>query len=403
MTIRKEIVDELLAGYSKPEDLIGPDGLLKQLTAALVERALNAELSEHLGYEKNSPAGRGSGNNRNGTSSKTLKTDKGELPIEVPRDRNGSFEPVLLKKHQTHFDGFDDKILSMYARGMSVRDIQQHLKELYGTEVSPDLISRVTDAVLDEVKAWQSRPLDPVWPVIYLDALVVKVRDQGTVRNKSVYMALGLNMTGRKEVLGLWIEATEGAKFWLKVITELRNRGVQDILIACCDGLKGFPEAIESVFPKTIVQTCIVHLIRNSVNYVNWNDRRELTTDLKPIYAADSETTAEMALGSFARKWEARYPMIGQLWRNNWERVIPFFSFPREIRKALYTTNAIKSINSQLRRVLRNRGHFPTDEAVMKLLYLALANAEKKWTMPIRQWRSALQQLAIQFEGRLPI
>jgi len=403
MTIRKEIVDELLAGYSKPEDLIGPDGLLKQLTAALVERALNAELSEHLGYEKNSPAGRGSGNNRNGTSSKTLKTDKGELPIEVPRDRNGSFEPVLVKKHQTHFDGFDDKILSMYARGMSVRDIQQHLKELYGTEVSPDLISRVTDAVLDEVKAWQSRPLDPVWPVIYLDALVVKVRDQGTVRNKSVYMALGLNMTGRKEVLGLWIEATEGAKFWLKVITELRNRGVQDILIACCDGLKGFPEAIESVFPKTIVQTCIVHLIRNSVNYVNWNDRRELTTDLKPIYAADSETTAEMALGSFERKWEARYPMIGQLWRNNWERVIPFFSFPREIRKALYTTNAIKSINSQLRRVLRNRGHFPTDEAVMKLLYLALANAEKKWTMPIRQWRSALQQLAIQFEGRLPI
>ena len=403
MTIRKEIVDELLAGYSKPEDLIGPDGLLKQLTAALVERALNAELSEHLGYEKNSPAGRGSGNNRNGTSSKTLKTDKGELPIEVPRDRNGSFEPVLLKKHQTHFDGFDDKILSMYARGMSVRDIQQHLKELYGTEVSPDLISRVTDAVLDEVKAWQSRPLDPVWPVIYLDALVVKVRDQGTVRNKSVYMALGLNMTGRKEVLGLWIEATEGAKFWLKVITELRNRGVQDILIACCDGLKGFPEAIESVFPKTIVQTCIVHLIRNSVNYVNWNDRRELTTDLKPIYAADSETTAEMALGSFERKWEARYPMIGQLWRNNWERVIPFFSFPREIRKALYTTNAIESINSQLRRVLRNRGHFPTDEAVMKLLYLALTNAEKKWTMPIRQWRSALQQLAIQFEGRLPI
>ena len=403
MTIRKEIVDELLAGYSKPEDLIGPDGLLKQLTAALVERALNAELSEHLGYEKNSPAGRGSGNNRNGTSSKTLKTDKGELPIEVPRDRNGSFEPVLVKKHQTHFDGFDDKILSMYARGMSVRDIQQHLKELYGTEVSPDLISRVTDAVLDEVKAWQSRPLDPVWPVIYLDALVVKVRDQGTVRNKSVYMALGLNMTGRKEVLGLWIEATEGAKFWLKVITELRNRGVQDILIACCDGLKGFPEAIESVFPKTIVQTCIVHLIRNSVNYVNWNDRRELTTDLKPIYAADSETTAEMALGSFERKWEARYPMIGQLWRNNWERVIPFFSFPREIRKALYTTNAIESINSQLRRVLRNRGHFPTDEAVMKLLYLALANAEKKWTMPIRQWRSALQQLAIQFEGRLPI
>lgn len=403
MAVRKEILDELLAGYSKPEDLIGPDGLLKQLTAALVERALNAELTEHLGYEKNSPVGRGSGNNRNGTSAKTLKTDKGELPIEVPRDRNGSFEPVLVRKHQTHFDGFDEKILSMYARGMSVRDIQQHLKELYGTEVSPDLISRVTDAVLDEVKAWQNRALDPVWPIIYLDALVVKVRDQGTVRNKSVYMALGVNLAGRKEVLGLWIEATEGAKFWLKVITELRNRGVQDILIACCDGLKGFPEAIESVFPKTIVQTCVVHLIRNSVNYVNWNDRRELVIDLRPIYSADSEAAAEVALGGFEKKWTARYPMIGQLWRNNWERVIPFFAFPREIRKALYTTNAIESINSQLRKVLRNRGHFPTDEAVMKLLYLALTNAAKKWTMPIQQWRSALQQLAIQFEGRLPI
>jgi len=403
MAVRKEILDELLAGYSKPEDLIGPDGLLKQLTAALVERALNAELTDHLGYEKNSPVGRGSGNNRNGTSAKTLKTDKGELPIEVPRDRNGSFEPVLVRKHQTHFDGFDEKILSMYARGMSVRDIQQHLKELYGTEVSPDLISRVTDAVLDEVKAWQSRPLDPVWPIIYLDALVVKVRDQGTVRNKSVYMALGVNLAGRKEVLGLWIEATEGAKFWLKVITELRNHGVQDILIACCDGLKGFPEAIESVFPKTIVQTCVVHLIRNSVNYVNWNDRRELVIDLRPIYSADSEVAAEVALGELEKKWAARYPMISQLWRNNWERVIPFFAFPREIRKALYTTNAIESINSQLRKVLRNRGHFPTDDAVMKLLYLALTNAAKKWTMPIQQWRSALQQLAIQFEGRLPI
>jgi putative transposase len=403
MTIRKEILDELLANYSSPEDLIGPEGLLKQLTAALVQRALDTELTEHLGYEKGALTGRGTGNNRNGTSKKTLKTDKGAIPIEVPRDRNGTFEPVLVKKHQTHFDGFDEKILSLYARGMTVRDIQQHLKELYGTEVSPDLISRVTDAVLDEVKVWQNRPLEPVFPVIYLDALVVKVRDQGSVRNKSVYMALGLNMEGRKEVLGLWIEATEGAKFWLNVITELRNRGVQDILIACCDGLKGFPEAIEAVFPKTIVQTCVVHLIRNSVNYVNWNDRKKVIADLRPVYSADSESAAELALDAFESKWGSKYPMIARLWRKNWERVIPFFAFPKDIRKALYTTNAIESINAQLRKVLRNRGHFPTDDAVLKVLYLALTNAEKKWTMPIRQWRSALHQLAIQFEGRLPI
>lgn len=400
--IRKELVDELLAGYSKPEDLIGPEGLLKQLTAALVERALNAELTQHLGFEKGEPAA-DSENHRNGTSRKTLKTGKGQVPIAVPRDRNGTFDPVLVKKHQTHFDGFDDKILSMYARGMTVRDIQGHLKELYGTEVSPDLISRVTDAVLEEVKAWQSRPLDPIWPIVYLDALVVKVRDQGTVGNKSVYLAIGVNMEGRKEVLGMWLEATEGAKFWLRVITELRNRGVKDILVACCDGLKGFPEAIESVFPQTTVQTCIVHMIRNSLTYVNWKDRKKLMVDLRRVYSADTENEAGAMLDEFDGVWGAKYPMIGQIWRRHWERIIPFFAFSRDIRKVLYTTNAIESLNSQLRKVLRNRGHFPTDDAVLKLLYLALNNAEKKWTMPIRDWRSALHQFAIHFEGRLPV
>ena len=325
------------------------------------------------------------------------------MPIAVPRDRNGTFEPVLVKKHQTHFDGFDDQILSMYARGMTVRDIQGHLKELYGTEVSPDLISRVTDAVLEEVKAWQSRPLDPIWPIVYLDALVVKVRDQGTVGNKSAYLAIGVNMEGRKEVLGMWLEATEGAKFWLRVITELRNRGVKDILVACCDGLKGFPEAIESVFPQTTVQTCIVHMIRNSLTYVNWKDRKKLMVDLRRVYSADTENEAGAMLDEFDGVWGAKYPMIGQIWRRHWERIIPFFAFSRDIRKVLYTTNAIESLNSQLRKVLRNRGHFPTDDAVLKLLYLALNNAEKKWTMPIRDWRSALHQFAIHFEGRLPV
>ena len=403
MAIRDELLKELLAEYKKPEDLLGPNGLLKQLTGALVEKALQAELTEHLGYEKHAPAGRGSGNSRNGASGKTLKTDAGEVAIEVPRDRNATFEPQLVKKHQTHFDGFDDKIISMYARGMTVREIQGHLKELYGTEVSPDLISRVTDAVLDEVKVWQNRPLDAVWPIVYLDALVVKIRDQGTVTNKSAYLAVGVNLHGTKEVLGLWLESNEGAKFWLKIMTELKNRGVADMLLVCCDGLKGFPEAIEAAFPRSTVQTCIVHMIRNSVRFVAWADRKPVVNALKPIYAADTESAAEAALTAFERGLGQRYPMIGKSWRSNWQRVIPFLAFPRDIRKAIYTTNAIESLNFQLRKIIKTRGHFPSDDAAFKLLYLALSRAQEKWTMPIRNWKNALNQFAVHFEGRLPI
>lgn len=403
MAIRDELLKELLADYKKPEDLLGPGGLLKQLTAALVEKALQAEMTEHLGYEKHAVSGRGSGNSRNGKTDKTLKSESGEMAVEIPRDRNGTFVPQLVKKHETHFDGFDDKIISMYARGMTVREIQGHLKELYGTEVSPDLISRVTDAVLEEVKGWQNRPLDSVWPIVYLDALVIKVRDQGTVTNKSAFLALGLNMQGTKEVLGLWIEGNEGAKFWLKIMTELKNRGVTDVLLVCCDGLKGFPEAIEAVFPRATVQTCIVHMLRNSVRYVAWADRKGVIAALKPIYSADTEQAAEAALEAFEKGVGQRYPMISKSWRANWQRVIPFLAFPREIRKAIYTTNAIESLNFQLRKIIKNRGHFPSDDAAFKLLYLALSRAQEKWTMPIRNWKNALNQFAVHFEGRLPV
>jgi putative transposase len=403
MAIRDELLKELLAEYKKPEDLLGPGGLLKQLTAALVEKALQAEMTEHLGYEKHAATGRGSGNSRNGKSDKTLKSEAGEMAVEIPRDRNGTFVPQLVKKHETHFDGFDDKIISMYARGMTVREIQGHLKDLYGTEVSPDLISRVTDAVLEEVKGWQNRPLDSVWPIVYLDALVIKVRDQGTVTNKSAFLALGVNMQGTKEVLGLWIEGNEGAKFWLKIMTELKNRGVADVLLVCCDGLKGFPEAIEAVFPRATVQTCIVHMLRNSVRYVAWADRKGVVAALKPIYSADTERAAEAALEAFEKGMGQRYPLISKSWRANWQRVIPFLVFPREIRKAIYTTNAIESLNYQLRKIIKNRGHFPSDDAAFKLLYLALSRAQEKWTMPIRNWKNALNQFAVHFEGRLPV
>jgi putative transposase len=403
MAIRDELLKELLAEYKKPEDLLGPGGLLKQLTAALVEKALQAEMTEHLGYEKHAATGRGSGNSRNGKSDKTLKSEAGEMAVEIPRDRNGTFVPQLVKKHETHFDGFDDKIISMYARGMTVREIQGHLKDLYGTEVSPDLISRVTDAVLEEVKGWQNRPLDSVWPIVYLDALVIKVRDQGTVTNKSAFLALGVNMQGTKEVLGLWIEGNEGAKFWLKIMTELKNRGVADVLLVCCDGLKGFPEAIEAVFPRATVQTCIVHMLRNSVRYVAWADRKGVVAALKPIYSADTEQAAEAALEAFEKGMGQRYPLISKSWRANWQRVIPFLVFPREIRKAIYTTNAIESLNYQLRKIIKNRGHFPSDDAAFKLLYLALSRAQEKWTMPIRNWKNALNQFAVHFEGRLPV
>jgi putative transposase len=360
-------------------------------------------MTEHLGYDKSSaPRGRGASNTRNGTTAKTLRTEFGDVPIDVPRDRDGSFEPQLVKKRQTRFAGFDAKILALYARGMTVRDIQGHLEDLYGVEVSPDLISRVTLAVMEDVVAWQNRPLDAVYPIVYLDALVVKVRDQGVVRNKSVYLALGVTMHGSKEVLGVWIEQNEGAKFWLKVVNELKTRGVRDILIACCDGLKGFPEAIETAFPQTVVQTCIVHMVRNSLRYVSYKDRKAVVKDLRPIYAAASRTDAEAALEAFEAKWGRRYETISSSWRANWERVVPFLDFPPEVRKVIYTTNAIESLNATLRKLLHYRGHFPSDEAVTKLLYLALTNIEKKWERSVRDWSNVLGQFAVFFKDRLP-
>lgn len=400
--IKNEILDELMKSVKNPDDLLGEGGLLRQLTARLVEKALQAELTSHLGYDAGQARPEGASNGRNGYTSKTLLTDQGEVTVDVPRDREGSFEPQLVRKRERRLTGFDDRILALYARGMSVRDIKGHLQEMYGVEVSPDLISRVTDAVMEDVAAWQSRPLDAVYPIVYLDAIVVKIRDQGVVRNKSVYIALGVTVQGNKEVLGLWIEPTEGAKFWLKVVNELKTRGIQDVLILCCDGLKGFPEAIEAVFPKAVVQTCIVHMIRNSVRFVSYKDRRELVRDLKPIYAAASREDAEHALAAFEERWGRRYAMIGAAWRNNWERVVPFLDFPPEIRRIIYTTNAIESLNSSLRKLVFHRGHFPSDEAAIKLLFLGLRNLEKRWNRSAREWNKALGQFAIFFEGRLP-
>lgn len=399
--VPEELLSSLLANYKKPEDLVGENGLLKQLTRLLVEKALDAEMTEHLGHGRHAPVANTAGNTRNGHSRKTLKGDFGELPIEVPRDRQGNFEPQLIPKHQTRWAGFDDKILSLYARGMTVRQIQAHLEEMYGTEISPSLISTVTDAVIEEVKAWQGRPLDPVYPIVYLDCIHVKVRD-GTVRVKAVYLAIGVTMSGEKEVLGLWLAQTEGAKFWLQVVTELKNRGVQDIFIACVDGLKGFPEAIEAVFPHATVQLCIVHMVRHSLNYVSWKRRAEVAADLKRIYTATTVDEAQQRLSEFEAKWDGEYLPIGQSWRRNWPRLIPFFDYPPEIRKVIYTTNAIESVNMGLRKLTRNRGAFPSDEALTKPFYLALRNISKKWTMPIRDWKAALNRFTIQFEDRLP-
>ncbi len=398
-----QLLEELLKDYKKPEDILGETGLLKQLTQAVVERALDAELTHHLGYAKHDPAGHGSGNARNGRSGKTLKTEQGPLPIAVPRDRNGTFEPILVPKGETRFRGFDGKIVSMYARGMTTREIQEHLREIYAVEVSPTLISQVTDAVLEDVTAWRSRPLDALYPIVYLDALMVKTRDHGHIVNKAVYLALGVRLDGTKEVMGLWIGEREGAKFWLSVVTELKNRGVEDIFIACVDGLKGFPEAIEAVFPRTQVQLCIVHLVRHSLNYVSWKQRKAMAADLKTIYGAATAEDAALHLDAFAQKWDATHPTVSGIWRRNWERVIPFFGYPADIRKVIYTTNAIESVNMSLRKVTKNRGSFPSDEAATKLLYLALNNIARKWTMPIHDWKAALNQFTILFEGRMPV
>lgn len=398
--VPKELLDSLLADYRKPEDLIGEQGLLKQLTKLLVEKALEAEMAEHLGHGKHQSVENLSGNTRNGKSTKTLKGEFGELPIAIPRDRQGTFEPQLIPKHQTRWSGFDDKILSLYARGMTVREIQSHLEEMYGTEVSPTLISSVTDAVIEEVKAWQARPLDALYPIVYLDCIHVKVRD-GSVRVKAVYLAIGINLAGEKEVLGLWIAQTEGAKFWLQVVTELKNRGVQDIFIACVDGLKGFPEAIEAVYPLAAVQLCIVHMVRHSLNYVSWKLRAEVAADLKRIYTAATADEAEQRLAEFEAKWDGAYLPISQSWRRHWARIIPFFDYPPEIRKVIYTTNAIESVNMSLRKITKNRGSFPSDEALLKLFFLALRNISQKWTMPIRDWKAALNRFTIQFADRM--
>ena len=403
MTIDNELIDNLLKGYKKPEDLIGENGLLKQLTKQLLERAMSAEMTAHVGYEKHDATGNNTGNSRNGTSAKTIKGTFGAMPIEVPRDRNGTFEPQIIEKHQTRFTGFDENIISLYARGMSTREIQQNLEEIYHVEVSPALISNVTEEVIEEVKAWQNRQLDGVYPIVYMDAIQFKVRDSGHVKNKAVYLAIGVTMEGLKEVLGLWIAQTEGAKFWLQVVTELKNRGVRDIFIACVDGLKGFPEAIESIFPQTVVQLCIVHLVRHSLNYVNWKQRKEVARDLKTIYTSATDTEAEQRLAEFSAKWDAKYPMIAKSWCSNWARVIPFFAHPLEIRRVIYTTNAIESLNMSLRKVTKARGSFPNDEAVFKLLYLALRNIAKKWTMPVHDWKAALNRFAIIYENRLPV
>lgn len=402
MTFRPELLDELLKGYQNPEDLLGEGGILKQLTKALVERCIDAEMDEHLEAERDEPSDEKPKNRRNGHSKKTIKGEFGTTEIVTPRDRNGEFEPILVKKGQTRFDGFDDKILSLYARGMTVRDIQAQLQDLYGVEVSAGLISKVTDAVEEERKLWQNRALDSVYPIVYFDALVVKVRQDGRMVNKAIHLALGVNLAGTKELLGMWMTQNESAKFWLSVLTELNNRGLKDIYIACCDGLTGFPDAIEAVFPKTQVQLCIVHLVRNSLSYVSYKDRKAVAADLKLIYSASTEAEAEQNLVLFAETWDKHYPTISKSWMTHWNRIIPFFAFPHEIRRAIYTTNAIESMNMTLRKVLKSHRAFPTDESALKVIYLAMHNIAKKWTMPIRDWKPALNQFAIVYQERFP-
>jgi putative transposase len=403
MTFPPELLDTLLKDYQKPEDLLGEGGIIKQLTKALVERCLEAEMTTHMQEQETPAVSPQPKNRRNGHSKKTIKGEFGEAQIAVPRDRASEFEPQIVKKGQTRFDGFDDKILSLYARGMSTRDIQAQLQDLYGVEVSAGLISNVTDAVEEERKLWQNRVLDPVYPIVYFDALVVKVRYEGRVINKAIHLALGVNLAGKKELLGLWMTQNESAKFWLQVLTELQNRGIKDILIACVDGLTGFPDAIEAVFPKTQVQLCIVHMVRNSLNYVSYKDRKAVAADLKLIYTAATDKEAEQRWVEFAETWDAQYPTISKSWMNHWGRIIPFFAFPSEIRRAIYTTNAIESMNMTLRKVLKNHRAFPTDESAMKVIYLAIGNIAKKWTMPIQNWKPALNRFAIEFGDRLPI
>jgi len=397
----KDILDHILdtidfKGLTQDE-VVGQDGLIKQLSGRILQRALEAEMTEHLGYEKNSSAGDNSGNSRNGHTEKTVLLENQSTTIDVPRDRNGTFEPVIVPKHEKRVPLFNDQIISMYSFGMSDRDIKRHLEKIYNVEVSPDLISRVTNGVLEEVREWQNRPLEQSYAILYLDALVVKGRIDGKSSIKSVYVALGVNFQGHKEVLGLWIAQSEGAKFWMGVLTELKNRGVQDILIACMDGLSGFPEAVRAVYPHTRVQLCIVHMIRNSTKFVSYKDLKKICADLKAVYSAATEEAGRTALEEFGETWNGKYPMIYQSWDRHWENLSEFFKYPPEIRKAIYTTNAVESLNYQLRKVTKNRSTFCTDDAIFKILYLAIRNASEKWTMPIRDWGQALNQFAIEF------
>lgn len=401
--ISDTVLDELLKDYKSPEDISGEHGILKRLTKALVERAMQAEMTHHLGYEKHDPVGYLSGNSRNGTSAKNIVGDFGELPIRIPRDRNATFVPRIVGKNQRRWTGFDEKIIAMYALGLTTRQVEEQLKDLYGVDVSPTLISQVTDAVMDEVRAWQQRTLDRVYPIVYLDALFLKVHNEGRVVNKAVYLALGVNMEGRKELLGIWTEQTEGAKFWLSVVNELKTRGVEDIFICCIDGLKGFPDAIRTVFPRTEVQLCIIHMVRNSLKYVSFKDRKKVVEDLKGIYRAATSDDAAAALSALEQHWQHRYPVIARSWRDHWSDICPFFNYPQDIRKAIYTTNAIESLNSSLRRVIRNRSPFPSDEAVTKILFLSIRRISKRWTMPIHDWGAAVNQFAILYGDRVPL
>ena len=405
MSKKKNVdLDALVASLASEVDSAeGLSAAVAKLKKLALEGILKAEMAEHLGYEKHAKEGFDGGNSRNGRATKTVLLDSGAVELDVPRDRDGTFDPKVVKKGQRRLKGFDDKLISLYARGLTVREIQGHIREIYDVNVSPALISRVTDQVLETVHDWQKRPLDRVYPIVYLDGFVVKVRKEGVVRNRTVYIALALNMHGRKDVLGLWMADTEGAKFWLHVVNDIKKRGVEDILIASVDGLKGFPKAIEAAFPKTIVQTCIVHMVRSSTNLVAWKNRKKVAADLKTIYQASSEEEALEALEGFRAKWDKQYPSIGRSWENNWPRIRPFFEFGADIRKAVYTTNAIEALNRQLRKITKTRGAFPSDEAVFKLLWLAIDKASKKWTMTRHGWDQTIQQLAIHFDDRVPL
>lgn len=401
LELSDELLDALLGGAKTAQEIAGPDGLLGQLTRRLLNRALEAELTEHLGYEAGEAPPGGAGNARNGKPGKTILTDQGPMRIRSPRDRKGTFEPRIVKKRQTRWVGFDEKVISLYARGLTVREIQGHLAEIYGTEVSPDLISKITDTVLADAKAWQNRPLERVYPIVYLDALIVKIRDGHAVRNHACYVAIGVNLDGERDVLGLWFQQTEGAKFWLHVLTDIKTRGVSDILFVCVDGLTGFVEAIEATFPTATVQTCLVHQVRSSLRFVSYKDRKTLAGDLRRIYTAVDAEHAGDELQAFAEKWDSKYPMISASWLERWEQIIPFLAYPAEVRRVIYTTNSIEALHRQLRKIIKTRGHFPTEDAARKLIYLAITKAESRWQR-VFHWPTALAAFKIQFSDRIP-